>query len=198
MSETRGELVTLIRSWRTWGIACALVFVGVVCWHLIGPYRVTIPPEALPWHVEFGRGGGGVLGTVRVGRDGTVLVYRLPAGACSAGYTVATLKLPPVARAELLAVIERENLLGLRSKYVDEMMTDGRKWALVLRLDRPEGVKTIYCSNEFPPELERFAKALDRVLDENGLANLTWHHASPDDGNGQSRAMLDAVGDFLP
>ncbi len=63
-------------------------------------------------------------------------------------------------------------IVTLDTRYVDREIMHGEQWLLRLQFEGRDHVT--YCSNRFPPAILAFARDLDALLAEAGLADARW------------------------
>jgi hypothetical protein len=134
-----------------------------------------VDPEQ-PFRIEFGRGNGWHgLDTVSMTADGKVVLYRQGIERCDDTryqyWETTSLSLPNESVGEVLAAIEKEGLMQLDREYHGGV-ADGTQ--RVFWLQQGANQKSIYCDNNFPKAMTRFAESLDAILARNGLGDATW------------------------
>jgi hypothetical protein len=152
-----------------------------------------VRPEAdVAWRIEFGRGSGWHgLETVKVASDGSVVVHRFNQQADDGSWETASLTLPPDAVAEVLASVDKHQLLALRKTYRANNVADGTQWVFWFRQKQTE--KSAYFDNEFPRAIEQFAGDLDRILAANGLGAAVWHPVPKAEARRHDRELWDSI-----
>ena len=180
---------SLLNSRRAWVMALVVVtLLAAFLWDWV-VHPGGLDPD-LPYIIQFGRGSGWHgLDTVKVAQDGTVTLHRLTNGE-DPFWETATLKLHTESLAQVLDAIEKNRLFGLRKAYHGNVV-DGTQWVLWLKQGDKE--KAVYFDNHFPPEIERFADALDKALAENGLEKAEWRYVGEADARGHERALWDSI-----
>ncbi len=178
---------SLLRLRRTWVLI--VIVVGLLVAHLWDWLaRPAVLDADRPYMIRFGRGSGWHgLDTVKIREDGSVTLHRL-ISTDDPSWETTTLKLRPESLARILDAIEKNRLFGLQKAYHSDI-ADGTQW--VLWIKQGERQKAVYFDNNFPPEIERFAEAVDKALDESGLEKAVWHNVG--DARGHDRGLWDSI-----
>jgi hypothetical protein len=183
---------------RSFIAALAAGVTAAALWHLTGhsPSNLVRLDPAVPYVIEFGRGSGlHGLDTVRVLQDGTVTLHRrsrtFDGKEAHLGVETATLKLPEGPLAEVVTAVEKNRLLSLDRAYHGKM-ADGTQW--VFWVEQGGAERAVYCDNNFPAEIVRFAAALDKVLAENGLEGAAWQPVPDEDAGDHERELWASIG----
>lgn len=130
---------------------------------------------ARPWHVELGRGSGmHGLNTIALDHTGALVAVRYKLGAGDVEWEAASARLSDNEVRQVLEAVGADGLLRLRPEYINNRICDGTQWVLWVRQDDWE--RAVYCSNEFPPGLTRFA---NRLTDLVARLDLRWADVPP-------------------
>jgi hypothetical protein len=142
-----------------------------------------------PFKIEFGRGSGLYgLQTVLITTDGNVTVYR---GGRGKDWETTTVQLPKESVAAVLAAVDNTRVLGLKHRYVRANIADGDQWVFWVR--QGDNEKSIYCSNDFPKPLARFAATLDAILAENRVDNAQWRRVPISEVRDHEKALWHSI-----
>jgi hypothetical protein len=176
-------MLRLLRSPWLWGSALVVALTFGALWRFNACPRGNLArlDPAAPYRIALGRGSGWHgLNTIDVRSDGTVTLHRQcrqwDGTAWRLCWETATLHLPDEGLAKVLDAVEGDRVLGLCRAY-SANVADGEQWVLWVRQGEREQV--VYCDNNFPHLLVRFAAHLDAILAENGLPQAEWHRVEP-------------------
>jgi hypothetical protein len=182
-------MASLLKSRRTWVTLFGVTLLAAFLWDWVA-HLGGLDPD-LPYIIQFGRGSGWHgLDTAKIAQDGAVTLHRQLANQEGPFWETATLKLRQESLARVLDAVEKNRLFGLRKAYHGNV-ADGTQWVLWLKQGDRE--KAVYFDNHFPPEIERFADALDTALAENGLEKAEWRYVGGADARGHERALWDSI-----
>jgi len=83
--------------------------------------------------------------------------------------------------------VDAERLLRLRPEYINRNVHDGAQWVLWVRQDDWE--RSVYCSNDFPSGLTRFARRLTDLI---ARLDLRWADV-PKDAPRHDAALWESI-----
>jgi hypothetical protein len=142
-----------------------------------------------PFKIEVGRGSGLYgLSTVMITADGNMTVYR---GGKGKDWETTTVQLPKESVAAVLAAVDNTGVLGLKHRYVRADIADGDQW--VFWVQQGDNEKSVYCSNDFPKPVVRFAAMLDAILAENRIDNAQWRRVPVSEVRDHEKALWHSI-----